>query len=255
MENEDVIRRQMEETRTSLAEKVETLEQTLVGTVQETAASVTDTVANVKETVQESVDNVKETVQEGVDTVKHWLDLPAQVDEHPWTMLAGSMAIGFALGNLLGGKQSAATEQSSSAASWRAPQQQHNGGKNRPVQQAVQQVAEKATSWLSQFEPELNKLKGLALGAVLGTLREMIRHDLPSELGDRFKGIVDDITRKVGGEPISSSDWTEPPAAEQHGHAAEQTQSGEQEDKPESVQTGTGKKKQSGKHQERFKMQ
>jgi len=44
MENEDVIRQQMEDTRTSLTEKLETLEDKLVSTVTETKAAITDTV-------------------------------------------------------------------------------------------------------------------------------------------------------------------------------------------------------------------
>jgi len=242
MENEDVIRQQMEETRTSLAEKVETLEQTLVNTVQETAETVTDTVANVKETFQESVETVKESVQESVETVKNWFDLPAQVNEHPWTMLAGSAAIGFALGSLFGEKPTAET---STAAPWK---QQHNGGKNRPVAAAPTESA--VTNWLSKFEPELNRLKGLALSAALGTLREMIGSGLPSEIGHRFKEIIDDVTKKVGGEPVPSADWTEPPESEQS--AAEEMHKSEQQPKQEPPQTG--KKKQSSKHQERFKM-
>ena len=70
MENEDLIRKKMEETRTSLTEKLETLEEQVAGTVQGATAAVSDTVETVKDSVEETVSTVKDTVQETVGTVK-----------------------------------------------------------------------------------------------------------------------------------------------------------------------------------------
>jgi phosphate uptake regulator len=69
----EVIRLQMEETRASLSEKLETLEQQVVGTVQDARAAVTDTVETVKEAVHETVETVKDT-----------FDIGAQMQRHPW---------------------------------------------------------------------------------------------------------------------------------------------------------------------------
>jgi ElaB/YqjD/DUF883 family membrane-anchored ribosome-binding protein len=249
MENEDVIRQQMEETRTSLAEKVETLEQKLASTVQETTEAVSDTVQETAATVTETVAAVKETMQESVETVKGWFDLGAQVEEHPWGMLAGAAAFGFVLGNFLPAREPTASSLSSGS---KRQQQHHNGGTRRPQEStSATSSTSSGPSWLSSFEPELNKLKSLALGAALGTVREMVRSELPSEMGNRLRQIIDDVTTKLGGQPVPSSDYTEMAESAQE-HGAEE----EQEPHQEHPATGQeGKKKHSSKHHERFKMQ
>jgi len=230
MENEDVIRQQMEDTRTSLTEKVEALEQKVVNTVQETTDAVAETVANVKESVQESV-----------DTVKHWLDVKGHVQEHPWTMVGGSLAVGFVAGALLPEKVPAAEAPAPAAPPRKL---QHNGGSVRRTQPAAP-----ATSWLSQFEPELLKLKTLALGAALGTIREMISANLPPEMGHQVREIIDNVTTKIGGEPLPSSDlanlakgFTETMS---QGAGHESTTGKPQQDQP----------KQASEHARRFTMQ
>src|SRR5262245_55877302 len=97
-EQPKVIRHQMEETRASLTEKLETLEHQVVGTVQGATSAVTETVENVKEAVAETVETVKGTVRETVETVKETFDLSRQVDRHPWLMVGGSVALGFLCG-------------------------------------------------------------------------------------------------------------------------------------------------------------
>src|SRR5437879_565808 len=101
-EPEEVIKHQMLETRASLAEKLETLEQQVVGTVQSATTAVTDTVESVKDAVQQTVEMAKESVTNTVEAVKDTFDLPRQVREHPWIMFAGSAAVGFAAGHLAG---------------------------------------------------------------------------------------------------------------------------------------------------------
>jgi ElaB/YqjD/DUF883 family membrane-anchored ribosome-binding protein len=96
MDNEsEVIRQQMEETRTSLAEKLETLEQQVVGTVQGATTAVADTVESVKDAVQETVSTVQESVHDALDLSRH-------VERHPWAMVGGSVALGYLAGRLLG---------------------------------------------------------------------------------------------------------------------------------------------------------
>src|SRR5438874_1032546 len=110
MENEDpeVIRRRMLENRTALTEKLEALENQVMGvassvtnTVESVKEGVQETVEAVKDTVQDTVDNVKETFDDTVTTVKDTFNLPRQVERHPWAMLAGSVGAGLVLGVLL----------------------------------------------------------------------------------------------------------------------------------------------------------
>jgi ElaB/YqjD/DUF883 family membrane-anchored ribosome-binding protein len=217
MENEDLIRKQMEETRTSLTEKLELIEEKLVNTVQETTSAVNETVTNVKETMHDTVASVKESMHEGVETVKDWVDIPAHVQERPWLMVGGSVLCGYLLGTLLTEKQSTpgylpapapvpSPGRKSHASPYKAHQGNggHNGGSRRQQPAAEESMA---SSLLNTFEPEINKLKGLAIGAALGTLREMITSEVPPQVGGQLREIIDGVTRKMGGEPIASVDW------------------------------------------------
>src|SRR4051812_17988281 len=71
-EEAERIRQQMNETRADLTEKLEVLEQQVVGTV--------------------------ETVKESVNTVQHVFDLKYQMQERPWAIMAGAAAVGLLVG-------------------------------------------------------------------------------------------------------------------------------------------------------------
>lgn len=97
-QEEEAIRHQMEDTRASLADKLESLEQHVLGTVHETTSAVTGTVENVKETVENVKETVKETVENVKETVRETFDLRLQTERHPWAVFGGSVALGFAAG-------------------------------------------------------------------------------------------------------------------------------------------------------------
>jgi ElaB/YqjD/DUF883 family membrane-anchored ribosome-binding protein len=110
----DAIRPQINETRSSLTEKLETLEAEVLGTVRcarSTVATARDAVAetltSARETVQETLSSVQETVQSAGDAVKRTFDIPYQVDRHPWVMLGLSLVSGAIAGALLGGPRTA----------------------------------------------------------------------------------------------------------------------------------------------------
>src|SRR5438128_4956014 len=180
-EPEEVIKQQMVETRASLAEKLETLEQQVVGKVHCATSAVTDTVDSVKEAVQQTVELAKTSVHDTVDAVKDTFDIARHVREHPWLMVGGSVSVGFAAGCLLShgrattARLAAAVPTLSTLAPGAGPQRD---GETR------QRMGEEAGSRDSsagllgevgrKFEPELQMLKGLALGTMLGVARDMI---------------------------------------------------------------------------------
>jgi ElaB/YqjD/DUF883 family membrane-anchored ribosome-binding protein len=220
MENNDpeVIRHQMEETRASLSEKLETLEHEVVETVHQAAATVTDTVASVKEAVHESVATVKDSVSETVETVKETFDLNRQFDHHPWTMFGGSVFLGFLGGCLLpkaGSRMAVAPAYHPGAFSDQFAPVHRNGGtegsapgKFRQANGATADYSSQASqpSWLSElsekFGPEISKLKGLAIGTMMGVLRDMVAGSISEQLEPKVKELVDSFTKKLGGEPI-----------------------------------------------------
>jgi len=183
MENEEVIRRQMAQTREALTEKLETLEQKVADSV----TAVTDTVAN-----------VKDKVHEGVATVKEAVDVRVQVDRHPWLILGGSVVCGYVLGSMLPSRREPGLPPPM------MPERVFGNGRHA---QEKPEGAATGASWLSAFEPEIHHLKGLALGATLGTVREMLTEAVPPHMAEQLRDIIDAVTRKAGGEPIPKSDW------------------------------------------------
>jgi ElaB/YqjD/DUF883 family membrane-anchored ribosome-binding protein len=195
MENEEIIRQHMEKTRESLTDKLETLENKIADSVEKATSAVSDTVSS-----------VKETMNEGVETVKDAVDVPAHVERHPWLMFGGSVLCGYILGNLLpSGKKGATYTQAQPQRPMTLSRPASNG--NGRDQTEKPQSASFAQSLLSAVEPEIQHLKGLALGVSLGTVREMLTEQVPPHMAGQLRDIIDGITKKIGGEPIPSSDF------------------------------------------------
>ena len=87
----ETIRHQMDETKLQLAEKLESLEQQVSDTVQSTGTAVTATA----EAVQETVQSVTGAVRQAVHTVSNALDIPRQIERHPWLVIGGCIALGY----------------------------------------------------------------------------------------------------------------------------------------------------------------
>jgi ElaB/YqjD/DUF883 family membrane-anchored ribosome-binding protein len=81
----ELIRQQMQEKRAELSEKL----QELAGKLP------TDTVAETVESVSHTVTDTAENVQETVHSFQEALDLPKQVQEHPWLAVGGAVLVGY----------------------------------------------------------------------------------------------------------------------------------------------------------------
>ena len=195
MENKcAVIRQQMDETRTAMTDKIETLEHQVVGKVQAASAAVSETVQTVKDSVQETVATVKDT-----------FDLPRQVDRRPWTMFAGATALGYLGGYLLSrtnGKQA----RISAVSQHMVPTlvSGHGAPDGREPASTVR-VAEKP-GWVSllddKFHAEIVQLQGLAVGTLLGLVRDIVTNAAPQPMERQVKEIVNGITVKLGGQVL-----------------------------------------------------
>jgi len=205
---EERIQQQMAETRASLTEKLETLEQKVVGTVEEATTAVSETVDVIKDSVQGTVTAVNETVKESVETVKDWFDVSAHVQEHPWLMVGGSVAAGYCLGTFLSRTSRDRAHSALPSYPWMRNNSTGEPREERPREErpTVGGTQTPIKSALSNWAPEIDKLKSLALGVLFGTAREMIASSVPEHVGDQLKEIFDSVTKKVGGEPIPSSD-------------------------------------------------
>jgi ElaB/YqjD/DUF883 family membrane-anchored ribosome-binding protein len=223
----EVIRHQMEAQRAALGHKLETLEHKIVETVQGARDAVAETVQTVKDSVQSSVDSVKDTVSSSVETVKETFDIKRQVDRHPWTMFGGSIALGFAAGWLLNRARAAraptaswgyAPAPYSGAANYGSPSSSRPREESRaasdftgtPSPSAAPSSSASASgpaeSWVDQlshtFAPEIQKVKGLAIGALMGVVRDLVAQSVPDQLRPQLNEMMDNVTTKLGGEPV-----------------------------------------------------
>jgi len=199
------IRQQMTETRSALTEKLETLECQVKETVQEARAAVQDTVVSVREAVEDTVDSIKGSVHDTVDSVKETLDVERQVRRHPWGMVAGATALGFLGGYLLFRDR---------------PRPPYAGnGRYRDEPERFQRFvpppvgtappappAPPRETWMSQLgerlSPELDKVKGLAIGTTVALVRDLVMPSVPPALADQVREVLDGVAAKLGGQPI-----------------------------------------------------
>lgn len=174
-EQPEVIRQQMDQTRASLTEKVEALENQVVGTVHNATAAVSETVDNVKQAVQDTVETVKETVKSTVEGVKETLDVTAQTQRHPWAMAGGAVAAGFVTGYFLfRPRRHAGPAWSEHAA--RAP------------------AAPAQPGWLDKlaqrFSHELGQIEDVAFAAMSNAAREFVSNTLPRWIENKVQETV-----------------------------------------------------------------
>jgi ElaB/YqjD/DUF883 family membrane-anchored ribosome-binding protein len=199
----EVIRQRMEETRASLAEKLETLEQHVVQTVTGTTAAVSETVENVKEAVQETVDAVKGSVHDSVTTLKQAFDPARQMEEHPWLFMAGAVAVGYWSGRMVQNGHALAAEE----AGYCAPVAAVPPLASTRPEMAQERRPGFLDTLASEFSGELNRVKALALGAGLALVRDLAMQAAPENLKPRIEEIADSITVKLGGEVIPGPIW------------------------------------------------
>ncbi len=215
----EVIRRQMEAQRASLADKLDTLEHKIVETVQGAREAVHETVQTVKDSVQSSVETVKETVHSSVETVKETFDVRRQVERHPWAMFGGSIAAGFAAGWLLN-RASGGAWAGHVAPSRPLPERYredlrrsaafHAAAPSTPAPPAPPPAPRTGPgeSWVDQlshtFAPEVQKVKGLAIGALIGVVRDLVSQSVPDQLRPQLTEVMNNITTKLGGEPMQA---------------------------------------------------
>jgi hypothetical protein len=179
----EVTHTQMDKTRAGLSEKFGSLEQ-----------QVADTVHGATNAAAQTADIVKDVVHVTVATVKETLDVRLQVDRHPWVMMGGSMALGLVGGYLLFRRH--ATPHAAN-------------GRNPPAPLDTSRISELRKGDVKDCQPvsgaEIAKLKELAIGTILGLMRDMITQSAPEPMKPGLAYVMDDITAKLGGEPIHGS--------------------------------------------------
>jgi ElaB/YqjD/DUF883 family membrane-anchored ribosome-binding protein len=231
----EVIKQQMEQTRASLAEKLDTLEEHVTTTVRNTTDAVAGTVEAVKETVESTVDSVKgaventvNTVSESVENVKETVvstfDLNRHMQQHPWLMLGGGVLAGY-LGGCLLTRSAREETRSGMISSFRSPatssspsattpssnfsgMESHGNGHERGSTASTAAATPSGPStWdrlAETFAPTAEKVKELALGAAAGLVGRMILDAVPPTLRGEVEQVVNEFTQAVGGKTLPS---------------------------------------------------
>jgi len=162
----DEMRQEIDCTRSSMADKLEALEERVMGTVH-----------SAQETVEDSIQMGKDTVA----AVKRNFDLKYQIEQHPWAMVGGCFVVGLALGSLLSrGRRS----QQAAAPSPRP----ESTSSNRP-------------GIFGQFDQEIDKVKGMAIAYVMGLARDWIKDEVP-QLASQIDDVMNSVTTKLGSKPV-----------------------------------------------------
>jgi ElaB/YqjD/DUF883 family membrane-anchored ribosome-binding protein len=194
VENElEVIHAEMEETRASLADKLEALENSVRGTVE----SATHAVATATQAVESTVESVQETVKETVETVKETFDLTDKVERYPWAMFGGAFGVGFLGGCLLGPARRKYPE--ARAQGWPSsltePASAPAAGDGRPAREETGPLSE-------SLHEGLQLLRGMAVGTVMGLLRDMALRAVPPSFTNETTRWMDELTTALGGKPV-----------------------------------------------------
>jgi len=200
MANEpEVIRQEMAQTRNALTGKLEALEQHVMCTVETATSAVNETVSNVKDAVEGTVCTVKESIGETVDTVRETFDVELQTRRHPWALVGAAVGAGF-VGGIAMSRLSAAAPTTPSARA-----QERRAFPEAPPPRTAPKPSQTGPSLLQSFEPELEKAKAMALGAVFNVVKGLIEPHVPRNVKPQFAELMDNVTRKVGGNPVAGS--------------------------------------------------
>jgi len=211
----EIIKKQMDDTRTSLADKIEALENQVTDTVKEATSDVTDTMKTVKDTVEEVAGDVKETVSDVTHTVADtvedmahnvvsFFDVTGHVRRHPWIGFGGAVFLGYVAARYLGGRR-----QPNSAAGRSAPEPASlSSFAAMPGRSEARAGARRTTETPKAARPkgwvwqELDRLKNIAVGSVLGIVRDLAAAKLPEAISKKITEEVYRVSDDLGAEKI-----------------------------------------------------
>lgn len=184
----EVIRQQMDETRTAMTEKIGALEKQVAETVKDTAAVVAETVHTASDTVDKTVSTIADTVQ----TVSDTFNVSAHIENHPWLAVGGSVVLGFLIGSVIPrGRRASyvAPAPTPPAPTPPAPTPQ-------PVAHAEPADSGERQSTLASV---LGSLKTLAIGTAVGVVGKTLLNVVPTDLRAGLSEMLQDVTESLGG--------------------------------------------------------
>lgn len=207
----DMIRQQIDQTRSSLTVKLETLEaevkdtvQNAKDTVQNARAAVEDTLSTARDTVQDTISSVKESVHSAAESVKRTFDVEHQVQDHPWAMLGLSLLSGAALGALLGPRLRAADPIARRLAEAAYEPPPRSTTTPPAAWERLNHHEPARPGFLdklgSQLGDELEKAKDLAITTIAGVVSDVVRRSIPA-MGSAVEEMMVNAAKQCGAPP------------------------------------------------------
>ncbi len=183
-----------------MMEEVGGIVENVKATVDTTLVTVQQGVASTHASVEEIVGHVQGTIEETVATVKRTLDLPLQVEQHPWPMVGGALLAGYILGSWDGGRPSAPgpTPERGTEAAMPGPPAASRASSARPQpQQGL--VSGMLDQLQDEMRDEIASFQRVAVRAVMSTFREMFTQALATLAPHTASAVT-----KTGGQPGES---------------------------------------------------
>ena len=193
----ELIKQQMGQTRSALNEKLQTLENKVIGAITSTTDMVARTVQDVGTTVRETSQNFRAGMNDTVSSVRDAFDVSRQIHQHPWLMVGGSVIAGYVGGVVLDNLEHGRLP--SLPAAERLLPQGSELRQRMATEHPTRRVPGFLKALMDSFAPELDKLKAAAVGMAMGALREKISASVPPHLREDFAEMMDRITTKLGG--------------------------------------------------------
>lgn len=195
-ESPEEVQRRIDQTKASLVEKLEALEEKASETVNATSETISETVDTVKEAVQ--------SVAEKVQSAGEAMSLRYQMQQRPLWVLGGAITLGCMASYFLGG----------SSKGRRAAEKDSNGDRTaHPWKSWEPAAAATPAPAPAPREPaaaekkdgiwsHVGDLVGLGIGSLMGVVRDMTTRSLPMALGSEVAHEIDRFTESLGGKPI-----------------------------------------------------
>jgi hypothetical protein len=145
-----------------------------------------DTVHETVEKVKATVEHAKDTMHETVEKVKATFDLRQQVNEHPWAMVGGAVAVGFLVGRRIGSSDAPRTSfRNLGSLSGAEPSAVGSDARSAGGYYATPSEASRHTNTLvqrasSELHHQIDSLEHAAISAAGNFIQRLIKQAAPS---------------------------------------------------------------------------
>jgi ElaB/YqjD/DUF883 family membrane-anchored ribosome-binding protein len=168
-------------TASAAGDSFQKLHEEFASVVHTTTSAACEAVEAIKDTLESATAGIKDAAQ----SVSQAVDLHRQVQEHPWLVVGGSIALGFLAAQLLEGTEQAVSASPQMRSPPAQPSSQEAGdGEARGAPSAESTSRESAglgkslgglTTWLGE---QLNEAKGFATTAIMNYVHSLVAHGL-----------------------------------------------------------------------------